>query len=266
MLGGVLRKAFLGAMFSFLVFLPIPILADAQASMKGNVIGFIYAQDGTTPLKGAVVKFKNLATGKIYDSTSSDVYGIFRVPGIESGIYTYGVIIEGGGFNAESILGLKVDERETAKLSLSVDPYDQEVAAAVSEVIKEQQKEGESLVGMVADFNPKTRMAQVQLVRGLLRLNDRIHAKGKSTDFYQEIDVLKLGNSPARRVLPGQTAALKMKQGVRKGDQVYVVPDKKIFPFFLAPLGVAVVVASNSAVTHGVLKIRDEATPVSPKR
>ena len=264
MVGGIPRKMFFGA--AFLFFLASPFLAGAQASSKGNVVGFIYAQDGTTPLEGAVVKFKNLTSGKIYDSTRSDVYGVFRIKGIESGIYTYGVLTEQGDFNADDVLGLKVDENEIAKLSISLDPYGQDEAAAASEVIKGQQKQGEFLVGMVADFNPRTRIARVQVVKGLLQLNDRIHTRGKSTDFYQQIRVLKVGDRTARRAVIGQTAALKMDQSVQKGDQVYVVPDKKIFPFFLAPLGVAVVIASNSAVTHGVVVIRDEAVPVSPKR
>jgi len=97
-------------------------------------------------------------------------------------------------------------------------------------------------------------------------LNDRIHTRGKSTDFYQEIRVLKVDNSPVRRALLGQTAAMKMEQSAQKEDYVFVVSDKKIFPIFLVPLGVALVIGSNSAVTYGILKIKDQAIPVSPKR
>jgi len=260
------RGAFLGATFSLLAFLSFSMPANAQARPKGNIIGFIYAQDGTTPLEGATIKFKCLTTGKIFESTRSDVYGIFKVQGVESGIYTYGVVTEGGDFNADDILGLKVDEKETAKLSIVLNPYDQDVAAAVTEVTKGQDKNGEFLVGMIADFNPQTRIAQIRVVKGLLRLNDRIHIKGKSTDFYQDIYLFRVGNSPARHVTSGQTAALKMEQSAQKGDLVFVVSDKKIFPFFLTPLGVAVVIAANSAVTYGIVKILDVAVPVSPKR
>jgi len=260
------RGVFLGAIFSLLAFLFFPMLANAQARPKGNVIGFIYGQDRTTALEGAVVKFKNLTTGQIFESSRSDIHGVFRVQGLDSGFYTYGVVTEGGDFNADDILGLKVDENETAKLSISLDPYDKETAAGISEVLKEQQKNGESLVGMVIDFSPTTRIAQVQVVKGLLRLNDRIHTRGKSTDFYQDIRVLRVDNSPVRRALLGQTAAMKMEQSAQKEDYVFVVSDKKIFPIFLVPLGVALVIGSNSAVTYGILKIKDQAIPVSPKR
>jgi hypothetical protein len=266
MFKGIPKNAILGAVFSVLTVFSSAMSANAQTLPKGNIIGFIYAKDGTTPLEGAVVKFKSIATGKIYDSTRSDDYGIFKVRGVESGFYTYGVVTEGGDFNADNIIGLKVDEKETAKLSIALDPYDQDTAAAVSEVIQGQEKNGEFLAGMVAGFDPASRTARIEVVKGLLRLNDRIHTKGKTTDFYQEISVLKVGSSPARQAIAGQTAALKMQQSAQQGDLVYVVQDNKIFPFFLAPLGVAVVIAANSAVTHGVVTIRDEAAPVSPKR
>jgi len=255
-----------GAVFSFLAFLSFSTRASAGADPKGNVVGFIYAQDGTTPLEGAIIKFKNLNSGKIFESNRSDALGIFRVQGIESGIYTYGVVTEKGDFNADNILGLKVDDGETAKLSIALSPYEQEVAAAVTEVAKGMDKNGESLVGMIAEFNPQTRTGQVQVVKGLLRLNDRIHIKGPSTNFLQDVSLLKMGDVPVRRVTLGQTAALKIDQNAQKGDLVYVVSDKKIFPFFLVPLGVAAVIGANEAVTYGILKIKDQAIPVSPKR
>jgi hypothetical protein len=266
MFKGIPRTVILGAIFSVFTAFSLSMTVNSQTLAKGNIIGFIYAKDGTTPLEGAIVKFKSLTSGKIYDSTRSDDYGIFKVQDVESGFYTYGVVTEGGDFNADNIIGLKIDEKETAKLSIALNPYDQDTAAAVSEVIQGQDKNGEFLAGMVAGFDPATRTARVEVVKGLLRLDDRIHTKGKTTDFYQEVSVLKVGNSPARQAMAGQTAALKMQQSAQQGDLVYVVQDKKIFPFFLAPLGVAVVIAANSAVTHGVVTIRDEAAPVSPKR
>ena len=119
MIKGMTKSAILWATFSILAFFSFSILASAQARPKGNIIGFIYAKDGTTPLEGAIVKFKSLTAGTVHDSTRSDVHGIFKVQGVESGIYTYGVVTEGGDFNADNILGLKVDEKETAKLNIT---------------------------------------------------------------------------------------------------------------------------------------------------
>lgn len=242
------------------------VVSGAQAGLKGNIIGFLYERDGTTPLEGAVVKFKNLSAGTFYESTKSDVYGLFKVQDVESGIYTYGVATGQGDFNADSIVGFKIGENETAKLSIAIDPYEKEVADAISEINQDLEKNGEALVGMIAEFNSSTRMAEVQVVKGALKVNDRIHARGKSTNFYQDVDNLMVGTAETKRVLKGQTGALKLEQTAQAGDMVYVVPAKKIFPIFLAPLGIAAIIGGNEAVTYGIMKIKDQAIPASPKR
>ena len=243
-----------------------PVYSGAKDMPKGNIIGFLYAKDGTTPLEGGIVKFKNLTSGMVFESSKSDSYGIFKVQGIEKGVYTYGVATPEGDFNADNLVGLRIGENETAKLSIAVDPYEKEVAEAVSEVNQDLEKNGEALVGMIADFNQSTRMADVQVVKGVLRVNDRIHARGKSTDFYQDVDLLVVGVANTKRVLKGQTGTLKLEQNAQAGDMVYVVPAKKLFPFFLAPLGIAAVIGGSESVSYGIMKIKDQAIPASPKR
>jgi hypothetical protein len=246
-----------------LFLLTAPYFFASETVAKGNVIGFLYAKDGTTPLEGGIVKFKNLASGTIFESSKSDSNGIFKVEGIESGIYTYGILTPDGDFNADNLVGFRIKENETAKMSIAVNPYSKEEASAVSQIYKDQQVAGESLVGTVADFNPSTQMAQVQIVKGLLRAKDKIHAKGRTTDFYQQVSVLMAGSSSARQVLPGQTASVKLERKAVQGDLIYVVANKNLFPLFLAPLGVASILAGSSAVNYGIVKINDELIPVS---
>jgi hypothetical protein len=243
--------------------LTAPYFFASETVTKGNVIGFLYAKDGTTPLEGGIVKFKNLTSGTIFESSKSDSNGIFRVQGIESGIYTYGVLTPDGDFNADNLVGFRIQENETAKMSIAVNPYSKEEASAVSQIYKDQQVAGESLVGTVADFNPSTQIAQVQIVKGLLRVKDKIHAKGKTTDFYQQVSILMAGSSSARQVLPGQMASVKLERKAFQGDLIYVVVNKNLFPLFLAPLGVASILAGTSAVNYGIVKINDELIPVS---
>lgn len=259
-------KATLGVLLSLFLFSTSQSLTAGDSTPKGNVIGFLYGKDGTTPLEGAIVKFKNLTSGMEFESTKSDSYGIFRLQGIEKGMYTYGVVTPNGNFNADSPVGLKIGENETAKLSIAVDPYEKGVAEAVSEVNQGMEKNGEALIGMIAGFNPSTRMADVQVANGVLQANDRIHAKGKSTNFYQDVGTLMVGFANTKRVLKGQTGTLKLEQNAQVGDMVYVVPAKKLFPFFLAPLGIAAVIGGNEVVTYGIQKVKDQAIPVSPKR
>lgn len=243
--------------------------ASVASSPKGSVIGFIYDQDGTTPLPKAVVKLKNLVTGSVYESTPADDYGIFKVQGIETGLYTYGVATEKGNYNAENLVGFTVEENDVAKLTIVVDPYEKDVAEALNEVQKglETSPGGEFLVGTIASFDPTTRLAEVQVVNGLLRLNDKIHAKGRSTNFYQEITVLKVGNAVAKYLVKGQVGSVQLEQKAAQGDLVYVVKEnKKVMPFFVVPVGVALVVAGNTAVNYGIVKIEDRCKPTSSKK
>jgi hypothetical protein len=248
--------------FAFFLF-TAPYFFAAESSAKGNVIGFIYDKDAKTPLEGGIVKFKNLTSGTVLESSKSDNNGLFKLQGIESGVYTYGVITPEGDFNADNLVGIRVQENETAKMSIALNPYSKEEASAVNEVYKEQAINGESLIGTVADFNPGTQVAQIQVVKGLLQLKDKIHTKGKATDFYQEVGVLLAGNSKARRVLPGQVASVRLERKAAKGDSVYVVRKRNLFPMFLAPLGAASILAASSGVTYGVVKINDQSEPVS---
>jgi len=224
-----------------------PLLLRSENNAKGNIIGFVYGQDGTTPLEGAVVKVKNIATGKIYESSKSDTNGIFTIVGIDSGVYLYGVLTPEGEFNSENYFGLRVSEGETAKLSIALTPYEQKVASAMREVYKQQAESGEALVGTVIDYNSKSRTAEVLIVKGLLQKNDKIHAKGKATNFYQLVEQMMLGTTPVTRLFAGQKAHLKVKKSVKNGDLVYVVCKRGLLPF-LRPLGLAALIGGSAGI------------------
>jgi hypothetical protein len=257
------RSVFRGIVGLSVFFLWLHFLYAGQAA-SGNIIGFLYDQDGTSPVSGAVVKFKNLTTGAVHESNPSDSNGIFTLSGVESGVYTYGVVsTERGDFNAEGVVGIQVSENQTAKLSIALKPYDKEEAAAVKDMNLDKESHGEFMVGIVADFDDGAQTARVEVVKGVIRVHDKIHARGRATDFYQDVAALRVQDTLARQVLAGQTVSIPLEHRAEKGDRVFVVQDKKVFPFFLAPAGVAAVIAGNMAVTHGVLRITDKGEPVS---
>jgi len=66
---------------------------------KGSVLGFVYENDETAPIQGAVVKLKNVRSGEIYESTPSDSQGNFLIEQMESGVYIYGVTTSEGDYN-----------------------------------------------------------------------------------------------------------------------------------------------------------------------
>jgi len=101
-----------------------PHYLSAQKVGKGNLIGFVFEKDGTTPVEGAVVKLKNVSTGAVYESSKSDKLGILKTEGIEEGLYIVGISTKEGNFNVGNLIGIKADE--TAKVSFAMKPEGQE--------------------------------------------------------------------------------------------------------------------------------------------
>jgi hypothetical protein len=99
----------------------------AEETGKGNMIGFVYQKDATTPIEGAVVKLRNVATGTGYESTKSDKLGIFKVEDVEEGLYLVGVSAEEGDFNLNNLIGIRANE--TAKVSFALKPGEEEQEA-----------------------------------------------------------------------------------------------------------------------------------------
>ncbi len=247
-----------GLVFTFILF-TTPLLLTSQVPGKGNLVGFVYEKDGSTPVPGAVVLVKNVTTGAILESTKSDDLGVFKVEGLGAGIYALGVTSGQGSFNSLDFVG--VSPNETAKVSIALRPYDPAAAQAVQAVTQDQQQKGESFVGRVVKYVPESREAEIFVERGLLQSGDRIRVKGGVTDFYQDAKALRADGLKSNRILSGQTGMFPASKSCAAGDSVYVVCKRGVPPFFLAPLGVAAIVAGSAAL----VTIQEE-DPVSPVR
>jgi hypothetical protein len=228
----------------------------------GNLVGFIYGQDATTPVAGAVITLKSIEDGSAVESAPTDSLGVFRMSGLTAGVYAMGVASAAGGYNASSLVGIKANE--TAKVSVALQPYEAKVAQAVSQVNHSQTKSGESRVGRVVEFLPGSVEGQVFIELGLLQLNDRIHVLGERTDFYQDVKSLVFQGVSVKQAFGGQTVNLKLIKSAEAGDIVYIVCKRGIPPIFLSPLGIAAIVAGTGAIAYGVIVIPDEPIPVSP--
>ncbi len=231
--------------------------ATPQESANGNLIGFIFGPDGSTPVAGAVVVVRNLTTGVVTEAEATDGLGMFKVAGLGAGLYALGVRSTAGSYNSQDFFG--VAAQQTAKLSIALDPYDGPAATAAAAVIKEQREKGEAFIGKVVKCDPETKEAEVLIEIGLIQSDDRIHVKGQTTDFYQDLRGLRASGAKAKRVTVGHTAVIKASKPCEAGDFVYVVCKRGVPPFFLAPLGIAAIVAG--AVP---LAATFEEEPVSP--
>ena len=258
-----LNFVFIGLVFCFLIFCSASFLRSEEVS-KGNILGFVYDEDGTTPLEGVVVEFKNISTGAVYESSKSDDLGVFKIEGVEKGLYIYGVRTAQGNFNSDGTIGVRIRENETAKLSISLNPYDEKVRSAIKEVYEEQKTKGKSLVGTVVNYSPDTSIAEVSIMKGLLRLDDKIQAKGENTDFYQDGNLFEVEGSFVKNLFAGQTALLAVKNRVEIGDLIYTVAKSGIIPLFSSPSGNASVIAGNSQIVGSFTPVKGGGPPVYP--
>jgi len=213
----------------------------AQSPNKGNLVGFVFGRDGSTPVAGAIVVVKNVSTGAVTESGGSDDLGVFRLVGLDAGIYALGVKSTAGNYNSQDFFG--VAAQQTSKLTIALNPYDAISASAAEAVIKEQRDKGEAYIGKVVKYDPDAREAEVFVEIGLVQKEDRIHVKGQVTDFYQDLNKLMAYGAKADRVTSGYTAVVKASKPCVEGDFVYIVCKRGMLPFFLAPLGVAAIVA-----------------------
>jgi hypothetical protein len=266
-----------GAKSKFLLFTGIAFLALAlfsspgslqgQDNPFGNVSGNIYAQDGTTPLQGAVVKFKNITTGDFYESGKSDSRGFFELRGIEKGVYIYGVVTADGIYNSESLVGLNFRRNETAKLSIAVSPYSEEAMKTMEEFYNDLDARGESYVGRVVKFDASRMMAEVQLERGIIQVQDKIRDKGLKRDFTQNVKLLEREGAKVKRVMAGQMASIKMKKTADVDDMVFVVKKKSFLPWLWTPLGGAALIAIGGTAGYVTrVLLEEECEEVSPTK
>jgi hypothetical protein len=239
----------------------------AQDIPVGKVMGFIYAQDGTTPLGGAVVKFKNISTGDFYESGKSDHKGYFKIQDIPKGVYLYGVITADGFYNSDGLVGLNFKGDETAKLSIAVSPYSQEATQTMQEFYNDLDVNGESYVGRVAEFDAAKMTALVKVERGMIQVHDKIHDKGLRRDFTQSVKQLESEGVKVKRAYAGQTASIKMKKKADVDDMVFVIKKKMFLPWLWTPMGAAALIAFSGTAGYVTrVLLEEECEPCSPDR
>lgn len=80
----------------------------------------------------------------------------------------------------------------------------------------------ETRIGYVTHYYTHIGVAVLALTGGL-KLNDRIHILGHTTDLVQAIDSLEINHHKVQAVGPGADVALKVDEPVRKGDLIFLV-------------------------------------------
>lgn len=104
--------------FGFLVF---PVSNFAKPSI-GNLMGFVYGEDGKSPLQDAVVLLKGADTDKVYQSGPTGKTGSYRLSNIDVGTYVVGLKVNEETFNVDGYVKVASGKTDTLSLSLGSPP------------------------------------------------------------------------------------------------------------------------------------------------
>jgi hypothetical protein len=107
--------------FSCLIFLVLPLSGAADSSV-GGIMGFVYGEDGKSPLQDAVVLLKGADTDKVYQSGSTGKTGNYRISNIDVGTYVVGLKVNEETFNVDGYVKVASGKTDTLSLSLGSPP------------------------------------------------------------------------------------------------------------------------------------------------
>ena len=78
----------------------------------------------------------------------------------------------------------------------------------------------ETMIGVVADFFARPVVAAIELTAPL-KIGDKIHIKGHTTDLEQTVDSMQVNNASVAEAKAGDGVGIKLTARVRKGDSVF---------------------------------------------
>ncbi|MFQ5898277.1 MAG: hypothetical protein ACE5JN_08530 [Candidatus Methylomirabilia bacterium] len=78
----------------------------------------------------------------------------------------------------------------------------------------------EEKVGSIIGYYARIGVAVIHLTDGDLRIGDQIRVHGDTTDFTQAVESLQVEHQPVQQAQRGTQVALKVRERVRRRDQV----------------------------------------------
>ncbi|HEY51746.1 MAG TPA: translation elongation factor-like protein [Dehalococcoidia bacterium] len=82
----------------------------------------------------------------------------------------------------------------------------------------------EEEIGKVSDFFAHPVVAGIELT-GTLKVGDRIHIKGHTTDLELTVNSMQINNVDVSEAKVGDSVGVKVTERVRRGDTIYKVTD-----------------------------------------
>ena len=81
----------------------------------------------------------------------------------------------------------------------------------------------EEKVGRVQKFFAKPSVAAIEVTAGVLRIGDKLHFKGHTSDFEDTITSMQIEREPIEEAKPGDLIGIQVKERVRENDIVYKI-------------------------------------------
>jgi putative protease len=81
----------------------------------------------------------------------------------------------------------------------------------------------EEKIGRVQKYFAKPSVAALEVTAGVLRVGDRLHFKGHTTDFEETITSMQIEREPIEEAKPGDLIGVEVKERVRENDLVYKI-------------------------------------------
>jgi hypothetical protein len=78
-------------------------------------------------------------------------------------------------------------------------------------------------IGVITHYFSHLGVAAIELTQGELKLGDKVHIKGHTSDFTQEIDSMQIDGCSIDCATIGQNIGLRSAEHVREHDVVYKV-------------------------------------------
>lgn len=82
----------------------------------------------------------------------------------------------------------------------------------------------EEAIGKVSDFFARPVVAGIELT-GVLKVGDRVHVQGHTTDLEMVIDSMQIDNVNVNEAKAGDSVGIKVPDRVRGGDIIYRITD-----------------------------------------
>ena len=82
----------------------------------------------------------------------------------------------------------------------------------------------EEEVGKVSDFFARPVVAGIEMT-ARLKVGDRIHIKGHTTDIELTVDSMQINNVDVQEAKAGDSVGIKVSDRVRRGDTIYKVTE-----------------------------------------